>query len=188
MRAMFPRPQSERLPMTNLSIRPAISADLSLVASLIRGLAEYEGLSHAVRMDEERLGEYLFGARPMAEVLIGELDGVPQGFALFFHNFSTFEGCPGIWLEDLFVLPAARRSGLGTALLAHVAKIGQERNCARMEWSVLDWNMMAIKFYRALGARPLTDWTTMRLDTDSLERLSEQHSGASRVGSSATVL
>ena len=155
-----------------LSIRPATADDLPLVASLIRGLAEYEGLSHAVRMEEERLGEYLFGARPMAEVLIGEIDGSPQGFALFFHNFSTFEGCPGIWLEDLFVSPTARRSGLGTALLAHVAKIGQQRGCARMEWSVLDWNMMAIQFYRRLGARPLTDWTTMRLDTDSLERLS----------------
>ena len=159
-----------------LSIRPATANDLPLVASLIRGLAEYEGLSHAVRMDEERLGEYLFGVRPMAEVLIGELDGSPQGFALFFHNFSTFEGCPGIWLEDLFVLPTARRSGLGTALLAHVAKIAQQRGCARMEWSVLDWNMMAIQFYRRLGARPLTDWTTMRLDTDSLERLSASQS------------
>ena len=159
-----------------LSIRPAVSNDLPLVASLIRGLAEYEGLSHAVRMEEERLGEYLFGVRPMAEVLIGEIDGAAQGFALFFHNFSTFEGCPGIWLEDLFVLPTARRSGLGTALLAHVARIAQARGCARMEWSVLDWNMMAIQFYRSLGARPLTDWTTMRLDTDSLERLSASQS------------
>ncbi len=163
-----------------LSIRPAVHADLSLIAELIRGLAEYEGLSHAVRMEEERLGDYLFGERPMAEVLIGEVDDAPQGFALFFHNFSTFEGCPGIWLEDLFVLPTARRSGLGTALLARVAAIAQERNCARMEWSVLDWNMMAIQFYRSLGARPLTDWTTMRLDTDSLERLAEQQSGANR--------
>ena len=159
-----------------LSIRPATADDLPLVASLIRGLAEYEGLSHAVRMEEERLGEYLFGVRPMAEVLIGEIDGAAQGFALFFHNFSTFEGCPGIWLEDLFVLPTARRSGLGTALLAHVARIAQARGCARMEWSVLDWNMMAIQFYRSLGARPLTDWTTMRLDTDSLERLSASQS------------
>ena len=159
-----------------LSIRHAVRGDLALVASLIRGLAEYEGLSHAVRMEEERLGEYLFGVRPMAEVLIGEIDGAAQGFALFFHNFSTFEGCPGIWLEDLFVLPTARRSGLGTALLAHVARIAQARGCARMEWSVLDWNMMAIQFYRSLGARPLTDWTTMRLDTDSLERLSASQS------------
>ena len=159
-----------------LSIRPAVRGDLPLVASLIRGLAEYEGLSHAVRMEEERLGEYLFGVRPMAEVLIGEIDGAAHGFALFFHNFSTFEGCPGIWLEDLFVLPTARRSGLGTALLAHVARIAQARGCARMEWSVLDWNMMAIQFYRSLGARPLTDWTTMRLDTDSLERLSASQS------------
>lgn len=171
-----------------LSIRPAAAADLPLVADLIRGLAEYEGLSHAVRMEEEQLGHYLFGDRPMAEVLIGELDGAPQGFALFFHNFSTFEGRPGIWLEDLFVLPTARRSGLGTALLAHVAGIAQERGCARMEWSVLDWNMMAIQFYRSLGARPLTDWTTMRLDTDSLERLSERQSGAIRAASGAAAL
>jgi GNAT superfamily N-acetyltransferase len=171
-----------------LSIRPATRADLDLIVSLIRGLAEYEGLSHAVRMEEERLGDYLFGARPMAEVLIGEVNGVPQGFALFFHNFSTFEGCPGIWLEDLFVLPAARRSGLGTALLARVAAIAQERNCARMEWSVLDWNMMAIQFYRSLGARPLTDWTTMRLDTDSLERLAQQQLAASRGATAAADL
>ena len=171
-----------------LSIRPAIASDLALIADLIRGLAEYEGLSHAVRMEEQQLGGYLFGPRPMAEVLIGEIGGEPQGFALFFHNFSTFEGRPGIWLEDLFVLPTARRSGLGTALLAHVAAIAQERDCARMEWSVLDWNMMAIQFYRSLGARPLTDWTTMRLDTDSLERLAEQQSAASRAATAAARL
>ncbi|HUQ13274.1 MAG TPA: GNAT family N-acetyltransferase [Novosphingobium sp.] len=161
-----------------IAIRPASPDDLPLVASLIRGLAEYEGLSHAVRMEEATLGEYLFGARPMAEVVIGECDGVPSGFALFFHNFSTFEGRPGIWLEDLFVLPAARRSGLGTALLAHVAGIARTRGCARLEWTVLDWNMMAIQFYRSLGARALTDWTTMRLDTDSLERLSAHAAGS----------
>jgi GNAT superfamily N-acetyltransferase len=133
-----------------------------------------------VRMDEAVLERHLFGARPMAEVLIGELDGTPSGFALFFHNFSTFEGHPGVWLEDLFVLPAARRSGLGRMLLGEVARIAVERGCARMEWSVLDWNMMAIQFYRALGARPLTDWTTMRLDADSLAQL-----GANGAGSNA---
>jgi GNAT superfamily N-acetyltransferase len=154
-----------------ISTREATAADMPLIASLIRGLAEYEGLSHAVRMEEAVLERHLFGARPMAEVLIGEIDGTPSGFALFFHNFSTFEGHPGVWLEDLFVVPAARRSGLGRKLLGEVARIAVERGCARMEWSVLDWNMMAINFYRSLGARPLTDWTTMRLDTDSLARL-----------------
>ena len=154
-----------------ISTREATVADMPLIASLIRGLAEYEGLSHAVRMDEAVLERHLFGPRPMAEVLIGELNGMPSGFALFFHNFSTFEGHPGVWLEDLFVLPPARRSGLGRKLLGEVARIAVERGCARMEWSVLDWNMMAINFYRSLGARPLTDWTTMRLDSDSLAQL-----------------
>ena len=154
-----------------ISTREATVADMPLIASLIRGLAEYEGLSHAVRMDETVLERHLFGTRPMAEVLIGELNGMPSGFALFFHNFSTFEGHPGVWLEDLFVLPAARRSGLGRKLLGEVARIAVERGCARMEWSVLDWNMMAISFFRSLGARPLTDWTTMRLDADSLAQL-----------------
>ena len=154
-----------------LTTRQATVADMPLIAALIRGLAEYEGLSHAVRMDEAVLERHLFGPRPMAEVLIGEIDGNPSGFALFFHNFSTFEGHPGVWLEDLFVVPAARRSGLGRKLLGEVARIAVERGCARMEWSVLDWNMMAINFYRSLGARPLTDWTTMRLDSDSLARL-----------------
>ncbi|MDP3677366.1 MAG: GNAT family N-acetyltransferase [Novosphingobium sp.] len=154
-----------------ITTREATVADMPLIAALIRGLAEYEGLSHAVRMDEAVLERHLFGPRPMAEVLIGEIDGSPSGFALFFHNFSTFEGHPGVWLEDLFVVPAARRSGLGRKLLGEVARIAVERGCARMEWSVLDWNMMAINFYRSLGARPLTDWTTMRLDADSLAQL-----------------
>ncbi len=154
-----------------ISTREATVADMPLIATLIRGLAEYEGLSHAVRMDEAVLERHLFGPRPMAEVLIGELNGMPSGFALFFHNFSSFEGHPGVWLEDLFVAPAARRSGLGRKLLGEVARIAVERGCARMEWSVLDWNMMAINFYRSLGARPLTDWTTMRLDSDSLAQL-----------------
>jgi GNAT superfamily N-acetyltransferase len=166
-----------------LSIRPARAEDLALIDELIRGLADYEGLAHAVRMDRDTLGEHLFGLRPMAEVLIGELDGAASGFALFFHNFSTFEGRPGIWLEDLFVVPAARRSGLGKALLSQVAAIAQERGCARLEWTVLDWNMMAINFYRSLGARALTDWTTMRLDADSLERLAGERLAASGAGS-----
>jgi GNAT superfamily N-acetyltransferase len=153
------------------SIRPATPADLPLIADLIRALADYEKLAHEVRFDEAVLGEKLFGARPYAEVLIGEIDGAAQGFALFFHNFSTFEGKPGIYLEDLFVQPAARGSGLGKALLARLAALAVERDCARLEWSVLDWNESAIGFYRQLGARMMDEWTVMRVDGPSLYRL-----------------
>lgn len=155
----------------NQSIRPATRADLPLIAALIRELADYEKLAHEVRFDEAVLGDHLFGPRPMAEVIIGEVDGVAQGFALFFHNFSTFEGRPGIYLEDLFVRPAARGGGLGKALLAHLAKLAMERGCARLEWWVLDWNEPAIGFYRKLGARPMDEWTTMRLDGEALAQL-----------------
>lgn len=154
-----------------LTIRPATRADLPLIAELIRALAEYEQLAHAVRFDEKVLGEKLFGPRPYAEVVIGEIEGAAQGFALFFHNFSTFEGKPGIYLEDLFVRPAARGSGLGKALLAHLAALAIERDCARLEWSVLDWNEPAIGFYRTLGARMMDEWTVMRLDGTDLARL-----------------
>ena len=155
----------------SLSIRPATRADLPLIAALIRELADYEKLAHEVRFDEAVLGDHLFGPRPMAEVIIGEVDGVAQGFALFFHNFSTFEGRPGIYLEDLFVRPAARGGGLGKALLAHLARLALERGCARLEWWVLDWNEPAIGFYRKLGARPMDEWTTMRLDGEALAQL-----------------
>lgn len=155
----------------NQSIRPATRADLPLIAELIRELADYEKLADEVRFDEAVLGDHLFGPRPMAEVIIGEVDGVAQGFALFFHNFSTFEGRPGIYLEDLFVRPAARGGGLGKALLAHLAKLAMERGCARLEWWVLDWNEPAIGFYRKLGARPMDEWTTMRLDGEALAQL-----------------
>lgn len=154
-----------------LSIRPATPADLPLIAQLIRDLAEYEKLAHEVRFDEAVLSQKLFGARPYAEVVIGELDGAPQGFALFFHNFSTFEGKPGIYLEDLFVRPEARGSGLGKALLSHLAMLAVERDCARLEWSVLDWNTPAIGFYKKLGARLMDEWTVMRVDGAALARL-----------------
>ena len=154
-----------------LSIRPATPADLPLIAQLIRDLAEYEKLAHEVRFDEAVLGEKLFGQRPYAEVVIGEIDGTPQGFALFFHNFSTFEGKPGIYLEDLFVRPEARGSGLGKALLSHLAMLAGDRDCARLEWSVLDWNTPAIGFYQKLGARLMDDWTVMRVDGADLARL-----------------
>ncbi|QJQ32315.1 GNAT family N-acetyltransferase [Sphingomonas lacunae] len=154
-----------------LSIRPASRADLSLIAQFIRDLADYEKLADEVRFDEAVMGEKLFGARPYAEVIIGEIDGEPQGFALFFHNFSTFEGKPGVYLEDLFVRPAARGSGLGKALLSRLAAIAVERDCARLEWSVLDWNEPAIGFYKKLGARLMDEWTVMRVDGDALTGL-----------------
>ncbi len=153
------------------SIRPAIRADLPLIAQFIRDLAEYERLAHEVRFDETMLGNRLFGPRPYAEVLIGEIDGTPQGFALFFHNFSTFEGKPGVYLEDLFVRPEARGSGLGKALLKALAAIAVERDCARLEWWVLDWNEPAIKFYKSLGAKPMDEWTTLRVDGAALTDL-----------------
>jgi GNAT superfamily N-acetyltransferase len=154
-----------------LSIRPATSADLSLIAQFIRDLADYERLAHEVRFDEAALGDRLFGARPYAEVLIGEIDGAPQGFALFFHNFSTFEGRPGIYLEDLFVRPEARGSGLGKALLQRLAQLAVERDCARLEWAVLDWNEPSIGFYKSLGAKPMDEWTVFRMDGPELAGL-----------------
>lgn len=154
-----------------IAIRPATPDDLPLVAQFIRDLAEYEKLAHEVRFDEAKLGANLFGPRPHAEVVIGELDGTPQGFALFFHNFSTFEGRPGLYLEDLFVRRAARGSGLGKALLAHLAQLCVDRDCARLEWSVLDWNTPAIGFYQSLGATLMDEWTVMRVDGDALTKL-----------------
>lgn len=155
----------------SLSIRSATSADISLIGQFIRDLAEYEKLAHEVRFDEAVMAQKLFGPRTFAEVLIGEIDGTPQGFALFFHNFSTFEGRPGIYLEDLFVRPDARGSGLGKALLGKLAALAVERDCARLEWSVLDWNTPAIDFYKALGARPMDEWTVYRVDGDALTDL-----------------
>jgi len=153
-------------------IRQAAEADVPLVASLIRELAEYERLKDEVTMTEERLRVALFGERPYAEVAIAEdASGVPLGFALFFHNFSTFLGQPGIYLEDLFVRPSHRGAGVGRALLEHLARLAGERGCGRLEWAVLDWNEPAIGFYRRLGARPQDDWTVFRLSGEALARL-----------------
>lgn len=157
-----------------LSIREATKDDLDLIFRLICDLAEYERLRHEVYANIDELGRHLFGPRPMAEVLIGEIDGLPQGFALFFHNFSTFEGRPGLYLEDLYVVPEARGSGLGKGLLARLARIALDRGCARFEWAVLDWNEPAIAFYRSIGARPMDEWTIQRLDGDALRQLAEQ--------------
>ena len=154
-----------------LSIRTATAADIPLIGQFIRNLAEYEKLAHAVRFDVAVMAQKLFGPRPYAEVLIGEIDGVAQGFALFFHNFSTFEGRPGIYLEDLFVRPDARGSGLGKALLGRLAALAVERDCARLEWSVLDWNTPAIDFYKTLGATPMDEWTVYRVDGAALDNL-----------------
>lgn len=156
-----------------LSIRSARAEDIPLIAQFIRDLAEYERLAHEVRFDEAVLQAKLFGPRPYAEVLIGEIDGAPQGFALFFHNFSTFEGKPGIYLEDLFVRPEARGSGLGKALLKRLAALAVERDCARLEWSVLDWNEPSIQFYLGLGAKAMDEWTIYRVDGGALGELAK---------------
>ncbi len=161
-----------------ISIRSATPDDLPLIADLIRALADYEKLLHEVRFDNEVLRAKLFGARPYAEVIIGEVHGAAQGFALFFHNFSTFEGKPGVYLEDLFVRPEARGSGLGKALLARLAAIAVERDCARLEWSVLDWNEPAIGFYKKLGARMMDEWTVMRVDGAALVQLGAEAGNA----------
>jgi GNAT superfamily N-acetyltransferase len=154
-----------------VSIRAATSDDLDLIIGFIRALADYERLADAVRLDRDLLGTHLFGHTPRAEVLIGETNGQPRGFALFFHNFSTFEGKPGIYLEDLFVEPEARGSGLGKALLVKLAQLAVERGCARLEWSVLDWNEPSIAFYKSLGATAMDEWTIYRLDADALAAL-----------------
>jgi GNAT superfamily N-acetyltransferase len=154
-----------------VSIRPAVVDDLDLVIGFIRALAEYERLADAVVLDRTLIGCHLFGDKPMAEVLIGEIDGAPRGFALFFHNFSTFEGKPGIYLEDLFVDPEARGAGLGKALLARLAQLAMERGCARLEWSVLDWNEPSIEFYKSLGAQAMDGWTINRVDGAALAAL-----------------
>ena len=157
-----------------LRIRSAVEADVPLVLRFIRELAEYERLLHEVVATEERLRDTLFGARPAAEVVIAEEDGEPVGFALFFHNYSTFLAQPGLYLEDLYVRPEARGRGAGRALLAHLARLARERGCGRLEWWVLDWNDSAIRFYRSLGARPMDDWTVFRLAGDELARLADE--------------
>ena len=154
-----------------VSIRPATVDDVPLIAQLIRELAEYERLADAAVAGEDGLREQLFGERPAAEVLIAEADGEPVGFALFFHTFSTFLGKRGLYLEDLFVRPAARGVGLGKHLMAALARIAVQRDCGRFEWSVLDWNAPAIGFYRRIGAVGMDDWTVQRLEGAALHAL-----------------
>ncbi|WP_119067353.1 GNAT family N-acetyltransferase [Rubrobacter indicoceani] len=152
-------------------IRSATEKDVPLVLDFIKRLAHYEKLSHEVVATEESLRETLFGERRYAEVLIGHRGDAPVAFALFFHNYSTFLGKPGIYLEDLFVLPEHRGSGYGREMLLYLAGIAVGRGCGRLEWSVLDWNEPAIGFYKALGAVPMDGWTTMRVTGDALSRL-----------------
>ena len=152
-------------------IRPAARADVPLIFSLIRELAEFERLAHEVVGSEALLSEHLFGLRPAAEVLLAFADDAPAGFALFFQNFSTFLARPGIYLEDLFVRPEFRRRGLGRALLERLARTAVERGCGRFEWAVLDWNEDAIAFYKKLGATVLDDWRVCRVAGPALDRL-----------------
>ncbi len=152
-------------------IRPATPADVPVILDFIQQLAAYEKLSHACVATQADLAETLFGPRPYAETLIAEADGLPVGLALFFHNYSTFRARPGIYLEDLFVLPSHRGQGYGKALLQALAKLAVQRGCARLEWSVLDWNSPAIDFYTALGAEPQSEWTIFRLTGSALDQL-----------------
>ena len=150
-----------------------------MILGFIRKLAEYEKLSQQVTATEELLRETLFGERRVAEVLIAYLENEPAGFALYFHNFSTFLGRPGVYLEDLFVEPVHRGKGIGKALLIEVAQIAKERGCGRFEWAVLDWNQPAIEFYRRLGANPLDDWTIFRVTAEALDRLASKRAATS---------
>lgn len=157
-------------------IRPAVAADVGRILAFIRELAEYEKLSHEAVADEAGLTAQLFGDHPRAEVLIADVDGTAAGFALFFHNFSTFVGKPGLYLEDLFVSPVFRGHGLGKRLMLRLAQIAVERDCGRFEWSVLDWNQPAIDFYRSLGAVGMDEWTIQRVSGDALRALAARAS------------
>lgn len=156
---------------SSLHLRSATVDDVPLILQFINELAEYEKLAHEVTATEELLRANLFGERRTAEVVLAFEGEEPAGFALFFHNFSTFLGKPGIYLEDLFVRPKFRGRGYGKALMMHLARIAQERDCGRFEWWVLDWNEPSIEFYRRLGAKPMSDWTVFRLTRDGIDAL-----------------
>ena len=160
-----------------ITIRQATRDDVPVVLEFIRDLAVYERLEHEVSASEAELSEALFGGRRYAEVVLACSAGKPVGFALFFHNFSTFKARPGIYLEDLYVRPEARGRGIGKQLLAYLARIAVERRCARLEWAVLDWNEPSIGFYRSLGAVPMDEWTTFRLTGDALALLAGSAAG-----------
>jgi GNAT superfamily N-acetyltransferase len=167
---------------TRIRVRPARPDDLPLILRFVRALAEYEREPRAVVATEEELRRWLFGERPAAEVVFAVIDRVDVGFALFFQNFSTWLGKPGLWLEDLFVLPEHRGRGAGKALLLKLAQTAVERGYGRIEWAVLDWNEPTIAFYRGLGALPMDEWTIFRLEGEAIERLAEGqvHQGPER--------
>jgi GNAT superfamily N-acetyltransferase len=154
-----------------MTLRPATAADVPQILAFIRALADYERLLDDVVATEDDLRQALFGPRPYAEVVLAEHAGAPVGFALFFHTYSTFVGRPGIYLEDLYVVPEARGAGVGKALLAELARLAVARGCGRVEWAVLDWNAPAIGFYDSLGAKPNDEWTVYRLAGSSLAAL-----------------
>jgi GNAT superfamily N-acetyltransferase len=166
-----------------LKIRPATPADAATVASLVRELADYEKLLHEARAEPADFRRELESASPVIHVLIAEWNGAPAGFALYFFNFSTFVGRPGLYLEDLFVRPALRGSGIGRALLRELARIAEARGCGRMEWAVLDWNEPALRFYRTLGARQMKEWIVHRLTPPEIARLAAERDEAAAPGS-----
>ena len=155
----------------SVAIRDAVPDDVATILRFIRELAEFEREADKVVATEELLHEAMFGERPVAETVIAERDGVPLGMALFFHNFSTWTGWKGLYLEDLYVTPAARGLGVGKALLSHLAAIAVDRGCSRFEWAVLNWNQKAIDFYKAMGAEPMDEWIVNRVSGDALTKL-----------------
>src|SRR5437588_12464739 len=157
----------------NFTIRPATVADVPIILELIRALAIYERAPNDVTATADGLNEVLFGEKPAAEVLLAFENETAVGFAVFFHNFSTWLGRPGLYLEDLFIRPEDRGKGYGRALLIELAKIARDRSCGRMEWAVLDWNEPAIEFYRKLGAKPMDEWTVFRLTRDGIVKLAD---------------
>jgi len=164
--------ESAQLLTEQFKIRPAEESDVKLILQFIKGLGAYEKLSHEVVATEEKLHKTLFQQK-MAEVIIGEYNGQAVGFALFFHNYSTFLGQAGIYLEDLFVVPEMRGRGFGKSLLKHLAKLAVERECGRLEWACLDWNEPSICFYKGLGAKALDDWTVYRVTGETLLEMSK---------------
>ena len=165
-------------PSPEFRIEPATERDVPLILTLIKALSEYEKLAHEVTATEDRLRRTLFGSQPSAEVIIGYVGDAPVGFALFFPNYSTFLGKPGIHLEDLFVVPEWRGHGFGGQLLRHLAAIAVERDCGRLEWNVLDWNEPAIGFYKKLGATLMDDWSTFRVTGEALRQVAASRASA----------
>ena len=158
----------------NHRLEPVTEEDIPLLLNLIRGLAEYERLADSVTANEERLRVSLFGKRPYAEAIIAYEDDKPVGYAIYYFTYSSFQALPGLYLEDLFVLPDARGSGIGRRLLGYLAKKAVELGCCRIEWAVLNWNEPAVRFYEGLGAEPMNEWTVYRLSREKLEEMSRQ--------------